>query len=83
MQRNTLELHFAAGATGHSGMLGLVPIPNQGGRLRPSPDRLIPTNRFDIPAVPFLKYARVEFCDRGDGISWDVGTRSSNLWSMH
>ena len=64
MERNTLELHFVAGTTGYPGMLGLVPaiygvcinsIPNQGGRLSPLPDKLIPTNCFDIPAIPFSK----------------------------
>ena len=64
MQRNTLELHFATGATGYPGMLGLIPsiygvfinsTPNQRGRLSLPPDRLIPTNCFDIPGSLFLK----------------------------
>ena len=64
MQRNTIELHFATGATGYPGMLGLIPsiygvcinsTTNQRGRLSLPPNRLIPTNCFDIPAIPFSK----------------------------
>ena len=65
MQKNTLELHFATGATGYPGMLGLVlasygvymnSIPNQGGgQIKPPPHRLIPIDCFDFPAVPFSK----------------------------
>ena len=66
MQRNTLGLHFVAGATEYPGMLGLVPaiygvciyysIPNQGADYAPTPpDRLIPTNFLTFRRSLFLK----------------------------